>query len=146
MVSPSMHGGYSCTLDNKWISIHCGYSWTDVDTFSGIGLWPSMHGGYSCTLDIQTSWIFRIFMDRWRYIIWDRLCSSMNCGYPCTGREIYGRWGIHYLLYMFFFNNGEPKILFRKAPLGNNEDNLHDKVTKDDIRKYSYTGSVEQQD
>jgi hypothetical protein len=56
-----------------WISIHCGYLWTDVDIFSGIGLRTSMHGGYSCTLDIQTPWIFRIFMDRWRYIIWDSL-------------------------------------------------------------------------
>ncbi len=83
--------GRACMVDNHapWISIHCGYSWTDVDTFSGIGLRPSMHGGYSCTLDIQTQWIFRIFMDRWRYIIWDRLGPSMNCGYPCTGGEIY---------------------------------------------------------
>ncbi len=44
-----------------------------------------------------------------------------------------------------FFNNGEPKNLFRKSPLGNNEDNLCNKVTKDDIHNYSYTGSVNQQ-
>jgi hypothetical protein len=30
---------------------------------------------------------------RWGYILWDRLCPSMHDGYPCTGGDMYGRWG-----------------------------------------------------
>ena len=25
---------------------------------------------------------------RWGYILWDRLCPSMHGGYPCAGRDI----------------------------------------------------------
>ncbi len=31
---------------------------------------------------------------RWGYILWDRLCPSMHAGYPCTGGDMYGRWGM----------------------------------------------------
>jgi hypothetical protein len=30
---------------------------------------------------------------RWGYILWDRLWPSMHGGYPCTGGDMYGRWG-----------------------------------------------------
>jgi hypothetical protein len=89
-----MHVGYPCPLDihTLWIFMDRRryILWDRVKAEHA--RWIFMHPGYPNTVDIQDI--------HGHYIIWDRLGPSMNCGYPCTGGEIYSRWGIHYLLYM----------------------------------------------
>ena len=58
------------------------------DTFSGIGKVRA------CMMDIHVQVEICTADGEWGYILWDRLSPSMYDGYPCTGGDMYGRWGM----------------------------------------------------